>query len=255
MTYENVTFSTSDGLVLKGWYIEPQNSSKPESNITVIVIHGQGSSKSFMLDHYGQELFDVGYRLLFFDSRYHGESPDAEFGLSYGINEVKDIRAAVDYAKAQPEVNGSHVILLAESMGAATTLFYTARYNDVAGIIVDSSWAMGDAMIEQLWPVVSGLPWFIFGQITVAMLESHYGFTFADISPAINATTITTPTFIVHGLADISISYDDADLIYDALPSSLLKEIWTYPGRGHVESYLEPNYFINIANFITTIFA
>ena len=35
MTYENVTVTTSDGLGLKGWFIEPKNSSAPNSNTTI----------------------------------------------------------------------------------------------------------------------------------------------------------------------------------------------------------------------------
>ncbi|MHA1187109.1 MAG: hypothetical protein ACTSSK_09600, partial [Candidatus Heimdallarchaeota archaeon] len=70
-----------------------------------------------------------------------------------------------------------------------------------------------------------------------------------------SATNITTPTYIIHGLADLSISPDSADIILAALPISTLNDIWKTPGRDHVESYLESNYFTNVADFIVTIFA
>ena len=251
MTYENVTFTTSDGLELKGWFIEPKNSSAPNSNITIIVLHGATHSKAWMLDHYGEGFYNLDYRLFFFDSRNRGESPDTLLGLTWGIDEVKDVKAAVNYTKHQLEVNASQIVLFAESQGAATILFYTAQYNDVAAIIADSSWAYGNQMIRQAYPVRSGFPWAIFGQITIAKLETHYGYSFADISPAKVVYNITIPTYIIHGDADIEINPEDATTINDALNNTAIKPLWRVVGRGHVEAYLESNYFTNIQQFIT----
>ena len=252
MTYENITFSTGDSLYLKGWYIEPINTTNPNANTTIIVLHGASHSKAWMLDHYGQGLYDKGYRLFFFDSRNRGESNKSALGLTWGIDEVKDVRAAVDYVKAQPEVNSSAVVIFAESQGAATILFYTAQYNDVAAIIADSSWAYGDLMIKQAYPRRSGFPWVIFGQITIALLESHYGFTFADISPANVAYNITVPTYIIHGNDDLDINPEDSTIIYNEIPGTTSKLLWRVDGRGHVEAYLELDYFSRITQFITT---
>ncbi|MCG3258404.1 MAG: alpha/beta fold hydrolase [Candidatus Heimdallarchaeota archaeon] len=251
MSYENITFSTSDSLDLKGWFVDPINTTNPNANTTMIVLHGATHAKDWMLEHYGQGLYDQGYRLFFFDSRNRGESPDTELGLTWGIDEVKDVRAAVDYVKAQPEVNASAVVLFAESQGAATILFYTAQYNDVAAIIADSSWAYGDLMIKQAYPRRSGFPWVIFGQITIALLEGHYGFTFADISPANEAHNITIPTYIIHGNADLDINPEDSTIIYNELPGTTVKLLWRVDGREHVEAYLEPDYFDRITQFIS----
>ena len=254
MIYENVTITTTDGLELKGWFVDPKNSSHPNSNITLIVLHGVAHSKARMLDYYGEGFYDLGYRILYFDSRNRGESPDTELGITWGIDEVKDVKAAVDFVRAQPEVNDSQVVLFGISQGAATMLFYTAHYNDVSAIIADSSWSYGDAMIKQAFPVWTGFPWRVFGQITIAKMENHFGFTFADISPAVNATTITTPCYIIHGLDDFEINPDSLDDIIEALPENTTKLYWEVPNRAHVESYLEPNYFTNIADFISDLF-
>jgi pimeloyl-ACP methyl ester carboxylesterase len=203
-----------------------------------------------MLDHYGEGLYNQGYRLFFFDSRNRGESPDTTIGLTWGIEEVKDVRAAVAYIKAQPGINSSKIVLFAESQGAATILLYTAQYNDVAAIIADSSWSYGDEMIKRAYPIRSGFPWIIFGQITITMMERHYGFTFADISPAAVAFDISVPTYLIHGNDDIDISPEDSTTLYNALPGSIEKLLLRVDNRGHVEAYLEPNYFTNIAQFI-----
>ncbi len=250
MTYSNVTIPTSDGLDLKGWYIDPQDLNDPNSNITLIVLHGATHSKSWMLEHYGEGFYNQGYRMLFFDSRNRGESPDTELGLTWGLDEVKDIRAAVDYVKNQPEVNDSQVVIFAESQGAATLLFYAAEYNDVAAIIADSSWAFGDLMIKRAYPMRSGFSWAIFGQITIAMMEKHYGFTFADISPANVCVNITIPTYIIHGKDDLDIDPEDSLTIYTALINSISRTLWRVNGRGHVEAYLESDYFTRFNQFL-----
>jgi dipeptidyl aminopeptidase/acylaminoacyl peptidase len=253
MTYTNVTITTSDNVDLKAWWIEPKNMTDPNSNITLIVLHGFSHSKAWMLDHYGYGFYDSGYRMLFIDSRNRGESPDTELGVTWGIDEKKDLRAAVDFVKAQPSVNDSQIAIFAESQGAATLLFYIAEYNDVAAVIPDSSWSEGKAMIKKAYPMRAGFPWLIFGQITVKLLERHFGFTFEEISPVAIAELITTPTFLIHGDADLDINYEDSQDIYNAIPGTTQKQLWITSGRGHVESYIEPIYFSNIENFIVSI--
>ena len=231
-------------------YRPPINTTNPNCNTTIIVLHGATHSKAFMLDHYGLGFYEQGFRLLFFDSRNRGESPDTDLGLTWGIDEVKDVKAAVEFTKAQSEVNSSRVIIFAESQGAATILFYTAKYNDISAIIADSSWAYGEQMIKQAYPMRSGFPWIIFGQITIAMLENHYGYTFADISPVEVAYNISTPTFLIHGNSDLDINPADSTVIFDKIPVSTPKFLWRVDGRGHVEVYLEPDYFTRITQFI-----
>ncbi|MHA1187101.1 MAG: alpha/beta hydrolase [Candidatus Heimdallarchaeota archaeon] len=251
MTYENVTFTTSDSLELKGWLVESNNFSDPNSNITVIILHGASHSKAFMLDHYGSGFYNEGYNLFLFDSRNRGESPDTELGVTWGIDEVKDIRAAVDFVHTDPLTSTTDIVLFAESQGSSTVFFYTAQYNDVSAIIVDSIWAYGDQMIKRAYPNRSGFPWAVFGQITVAMMENHYGFTFAEISPILVAHNISVPTYIIQGNDDIDFNPEDSTLINNTLPALTPKLLWRVDGRGHVEAYLESDYFIRISQFIT----
>jgi pimeloyl-ACP methyl ester carboxylesterase len=107
-------------------------------------------------------------------------------------------------------------------------------------------------MIKQAYPIRAGFPWFIFGQITVKLLERHYGYTFEEISPVNVVGNIITPTYIIHGNADKDINPADAQILHDAIPITTPKELWVTNGRGHVESYLELNYFSNIETFILT---
>jgi len=251
MIYENVTFSTIDELELKGWFIHSKNVSNSNANTTIIILHGHSHSKAWMLDHYGVGFYNQSYQMFFFDSRNRGESPDTAFGNSFGKEEVKDVQAAIKYVKSRTEVNGSKIVLFGESEGGSTILLYTSTTNDVAALISDSAWAYGDQMIVQAYSIRSGFPWLIFGQITVALLEAHYGFSFADISPADVVSNLTVPTYIIHGKVDLDIRYEDASTIYNKIPATTSKSLWLIDDRGHVESYLESNYFTRIAQFIS----
>ncbi|MHA1243165.1 MAG: alpha/beta hydrolase, partial [Candidatus Heimdallarchaeota archaeon] len=166
-------------------------------------------------------------------------------------DEVKDIRAAVDFVHTDPLTSTTDIVLFAESQGSSTVFFYTAQYNDVSAIIVDSIWAYGDQMIKRAYPNRSGFPWAVFGQITVAMMENHYGFTFAEISPILVAHNISVPTYIIQGNDDIDFNPEDSTLINNTLPALTPKLLWRVDGRGHVEAYLESDYFIRISQFIT----
>jgi fermentation-respiration switch protein FrsA (DUF1100 family) len=252
MTYTNITLTTSDNVDLKAWWIDSNNESAPNANITLVVMHGYSKNKAWMLDHYGDGLYALNYTMLLFDARCRGESPDTEPGVMYGWEEKKDLKAAVDYAKIHG-ANASQVVIFAESAGAACSIFYTADYNDVAAVIADSSWANGFSMIKQGFPLRSGFPWFIIGQISIKMVENKWGKTFTEISPENYIDQVTTPIFIIHGDADIDINPADAQTLYDGLPASTPKQLWITSGNAHVESYKDPNYFSNVGAFISSV--
>ena len=85
--YEEVEFTTSDGLLLKGWYIESQNGA------AVISFPGRASSQTR-----AKMLADHGYGVLLFDRRGEGES-EGDPNL-FGWQGERDIHAAVSSSSA-----------------------------------------------------------------------------------------------------------------------------------------------------------
>ena len=67
MVYEEVAFTTRDGLTLRGWYIPSQN------RAAVMLLHSLASNRIGMLD-VAAVLARYGYGVLLFDLRAHGES-------------------------------------------------------------------------------------------------------------------------------------------------------------------------------------
>jgi alpha-beta hydrolase superfamily lysophospholipase len=131
MEFHPVEFHSSDGILLKGWYIPASG----EARGTIIYCHGLNRTRIEMLP---MAVFahSLGYNGLLLDLRHQGESEGAVKSLGYW--ERLDAEAAVHYALTE-EKAARPVILWGVSMGAATALLAAADSPDVAAVISDSS--------------------------------------------------------------------------------------------------------------------
>src|SRR2546423_5379448 len=131
-TYEDVTFNSTDGNQLSGWYLPNRARA-----VTIIMTHGLFRSRYEMLDR-GIELWRAGYSVLLYDLRRHGRSP-AEFS-TIGYDERHDVEAAARFARSRAP--GQKLVLMGVSMGAAATLLAAAeeaRAQDILAVVAESS--------------------------------------------------------------------------------------------------------------------
>jgi len=137
LTYEDVTFTTDDGVVLSGWFI-------PGSGPEVIVqthFGGISSRAGYTPDgkrdtppwprpirylRHVKVLVAAGYSVLAYDTRNHGESAADPAGkLTSGVREANDVIAAVRSVTERPGLADAPIGLLSLCMGAnATTYAY-----------------------------------------------------------------------------------------------------------------------------------
>lgn len=131
LNFDWVEFRSSDGILLRGWYIPAVN----EARGTIIYCHGLNRWRVEMLPRaaFGHSL---GYNALFFDFRHAGRS-DGEI-TTLGYQERLDVLGAIRYALAEKKA-ARPVILWGVSMGAAAALMAAAESPDVAGVISDST--------------------------------------------------------------------------------------------------------------------
>jgi alpha-beta hydrolase superfamily lysophospholipase len=119
---------TRDGIVLKGWNIEPQ---APRANVALF--HGLRGNRGDMLSRIAF-LSAAGYRCVAFDHRAHGES--AGRWTSFGYHERHDVEAVADLIRArwpnQPRA------ALAISMGAAAVCFAGEAAHAFDALILES---------------------------------------------------------------------------------------------------------------------
>ena len=95
LAYEDVTFSTADGVELSGWYVPSRNGA------AVVLLHGAGSTRSAVLAH-AVVLADDGFGVLLYDARGHGRSQGR--AMDFGWYGDLDVAAAVDFVAGQAGV-------------------------------------------------------------------------------------------------------------------------------------------------------
>jgi len=167
-THEDVSFTTSDGLTLKGWWFAAPSSRQR----AVVLVHGKDQDRidsSFGSGRIASFLLAHGYHVLLFDLRGHGESEGLRWGL--GKQESLDVAAAVDLAARKAGVPRSRVAVIAESMGAGSAAVALQLIPDVGPMVLDSGYTSAATVIDEVGPSVSGLPsWFTPGMVLMARL-------------------------------------------------------------------------------------
>ena len=135
LNYQDVTFTTLDGVELSGWLIEGG------SEKVIIQSHFgvQCSRAGYTPDDKGmiklykksipflrqaKHLVEQGYSVLMYDLRNHGNSGKGESEyIAWGCEESHDVVAAVDYITAHPTYTNSDIGLLSICMGTSSTAF------------------------------------------------------------------------------------------------------------------------------------
>ncbi|GAA0934739.1 alpha/beta hydrolase [Virgisporangium aurantiacum] len=181
----DVTLSTSDGLRLTAWQVEPSTG----DGAAVLVAPGNGGNRAGRLP-FARQLAAEGLTVLLLDYRGYGGNPGtpSEAGLR------SDVRAAWDHLAGRFD----RVILFGESLGAAVV----ARLaTDVAphGVVLRSPFA---SLVEVGRAHYPFLP-------VGALLRDR--FPVADLVPRIHA-----PTIVVYGTRDSVVPAEQSRKVADA---------------------------------------
>jgi pimeloyl-ACP methyl ester carboxylesterase len=124
--FEEVSFATSDGLRLKGWYVPSRNGA------AVISFPGRrGPQKPARL------LARHGYGVLLFDRRGEGESegdPNA-----FGWRGTRDVRAAISYLQRRADVDRSRIGGVGLSVGGEVMLQLAAETDGLRAIVSEGA--------------------------------------------------------------------------------------------------------------------
>ncbi len=225
--YEIVSFSSEDGITLKGWFVKPAH---PASKAPVIIIcHGLGANKSDFTE-LAVVLSRRGYFVLLFDFRAHGESSGSRSSL--GHHEQRDIAAALDFLKVRPEADPKRIGIYGFSMGASSAILAAARTHAFSAIVVDSAFT---SLRDQAWTAITGfyhLPSFPFLNLSVLGYELYFQTGIDNISPVSVIKDISpTPVFIIAGDGDRLVPAENGRKLYAAAGEP--KELWIIPNADH----------------------
>lgn len=130
LAYRDVTFPSSDGVQLAGWYLPTRNGA------AVALMHGAGSTRSGVLEH-AAVLAVHGYGVLLFDARGHGES--AGRAMDFGWYGESDASGAVDFLTRQRDVAPGRIGLLGVSMGGEQAIGAAGVDERVAAVVAEGA--------------------------------------------------------------------------------------------------------------------
>jgi fermentation-respiration switch protein FrsA (DUF1100 family) len=231
--YREIELVTEDGLRLHAWYTPPQNGA------LILVAHGHADAipEDFYL------LFaQHGYGVLAWDFRAHGES-EGEYS-TLGYFEALDVKAALDFALAQPGVE--HIGGWGGSMGAATMIRAAAQYPQIEAVVLDSAYTSLREVIDMR------VPGAFFTPIVQFIGETRTGARVDEVNPERDIARISPrPLLIIQGEADLNIPADSAQRLY--LAAGDPKFLWTEADVPHMNmyAYFKTRYTHRVINFFS----
>ena len=213
--FDEVSFTTSDGLRLQGWYVPSKNGA------AVISFPGRkGPQKPARI------LARHGYGVLLFDRRGEGESDGDPNGL--GWRGTRDVEAAIAYLRSRPDVDPGRIGGVGLSVGGEVMLQAAADGDALKAIVSEGAGVRSVREAVQ----VAGAEKLIFTEL----------FAITTLGVAVFASDLPPPS-----LTDLSAEISEPLLViysdggqggetisrqyYDAATGP--KELWVAPG-GHV---------------------
>jgi uncharacterized protein len=226
MSYEEVTFSSTDGIKTIGFFIPGK-----KAKATVIVLHGYGTNKSDILS-FAEMLHHHGYNVLVFDFRAHGLTKGK---CTLGYNETRDLAGAVNYLETRKDIDQNKIGVLGCSMGANVAIIGAANDWRIKAVVADSGFASFEKTITKFAKLFYNLPKYPFVPPAIWFAELRAGF-FAKKADATKYIGMISPrpVFIIGGANDVRIPPVNQDDLFKAAGEP--KQLWIVPEADHLEA-------------------
>lgn len=204
LPHEDVEFTGHGGVKLRGWLFRPQGVPRG----LVVYLHGRDANRAHAGVLAARRFVPRGWAVLAYDQRAHGRSGGEV--ITYGVLESVDLRAALD------RLGFDRVVLIGESMGAATaieaaavdarvvTVVAAAPYSDLETILRERASAAGLGSVQDE---------------LLSEMERTGGFRIADASPLDAAGQVRVPVLLLHGTKDTFIHPDHSQRLLTKLPA------------------------------------
>lgn len=206
MTYENVSFPTTEGLTLRGWFFPTTNADAPVILYAPATAKDQRQGSSLV-----EPLHKAGFQVLLFSYRGTGASDGNRFMFSYGARESMDVDAAVHYLSKTRGLK--HIGAIGHSVGAVSIILSAARNPAIDALVVAAPFSS----LQDIWSEnrPSILPPEIFG-IAERIFEWRKNFSRTEVRPVDVIDQISPrPILFVNGTADKRINAAQATVLYE----------------------------------------
>jgi fermentation-respiration switch protein FrsA (DUF1100 family) len=248
LAYEDVSFTTEDGVTLSAWFIPAKN------GCTLIACHGIYDNREQFLGP-AVALAASGYGFLLYDSRAHGKS-GGRF-CTYGYDEIHDVAAAVAYLESRPDVDAAQLGILGNSLGGITAIRAAARLPQLRVIMAESTFADFGRDIRAAFSRFTRLPAFPFAPLTIFWGTRMSRIDLNNIRPVQEISRIAPrPLLLISDLADRIVDEPyDGELLYANAREP--KTLWQVSECQHVQCFAtqKEDYVLRVSAFLEQGFA
>lgn len=243
LVYEEIDFQTTDGIMLKGWFVPSggENSSK-----TIIICHGWGSNKSEML----RNTFFLAekYNLFYFDFRASGESKGNVSTI--GFREILDFNAALNFLRDNRPLYCRSIAILGLSMGASVALYAAANVPGIKCVVAENAFYSYKRVVANWSWWRLRLPYWPLIPMTLFFVKLKLKENPEVYSSAYHVSKVKIPALFINGDADDIVPLKDGKKLYSLCPCGK-KEIWVVKGAPHAKcaEVAGENYERKLRNF------
>jgi acetyl esterase/lipase len=223
--YEDVEFTSADGLRLSGWYVPSKNGA------AVVVVHGGGGDRTGAVRH-AELLARHGYGVLLYDSRGRGESEGSP--VSFGWGWPEDVAGALAFLRTRRDVDAERIGGLGLSTGADVLLDVAAERRELKAVVADGASAESFADYRNLEGIDEAAPfyWTLYTAARVLSGESPgepLQEAVAEVSP--------TPLLLIATGRTVPSERDFNRIYAEAAREPV--ELWDLPEVGHTAAIRE----------------
>ena len=216
--HEEVSFTTSDGLQLRGWYVPSRNGA------AVIAFPGRKGPQ-----RPARVLARHGYGVLLFDRRGEGESEGDP--NTFGWEGSRDVHAAVEFLRRRADVDPDRIGGIGLSVGGEMMLQAAAESAGLAAVV--SEGAGFRSLRETL--AIRGTKKKLEASLVHAVVTPAIAL-FSNTMPPPSLEDLVgrispRPVFLVYATPGQGGEAELTELFYDAAREP--KTIWRVPGAGH----------------------
>jgi len=209
LPFDDVFFTTGDGVRLNGWFVP-----YPGSKITLLWFHGNAGNISHRVENIKLLHAKVNINVFIFDYRGYGRSG----GKVSEEGTYRDASAALEYLRSRGDVEPKGIIFFGRSLGAAVAADLAAREECLA-LILETTFVSIREMARAAFPFLPIGP----------LLRTRY-----DVVEKI--AKVRAPLLVLHGDRDEVVPYEQGRRVFEAAREP--KEFYTIRGAHHNDTYI-----------------
>ena len=222
LAYEDVTFQTTDGLALRGWFFPAARPDAPAMIYAPATSHDQRSGLSLV-----PSFHSAGYHVLLFSYRGHALSDGRKGKFTYGEAESRDVDAAAQFLFETKGIG--RISVVGHSVGAVSAILSAARNPLIGAVVAVAPFTC----VTEVWqtsrpslvpPLV--LDWALW------VAEKTRGFDREQICPLrVVGQIAPRPLLVIHGTDDRRITEEQVRELFAAAEEP--KSLWLVDGASH----------------------